>query len=418
MSNISKDWYPTIKLKLYGESKNTHETKEIVLDAHFDTGAVDLFISDEIVEQLGITGYFDQPHEGIVSGQSFEFYVKKIKISLMGSTSESLPQAIPCFIIKNFRHSPFGKTHPEMQALAGRTIPQHFNAIIEVDAPKCETRVLLQDWKGFEKEVANLYRKLGLRVHRNVNLSGNQIDVLLEENTPSGKTLRTIVECKYYQKAVGIQEVRELISVFDFSKSVGEAEHAVLVSSAGFTKDAYLVARAAGIELLEIEDLHARAHSLKKSGKKPAKVAHVEVETEKEKPLRKHSKTAFVIMPFKDEYRDIYMLGIRETFARHGYVCLRGDELQFTGRIMDKILDSIKGSDFILAEVTEHNPNVYYELGIAHAYEKPVILCTKDVTRAPFDISDLIHIAYRDIVDLREKLSHRLESLIIIEENG
>lgn len=238
-------------------------------------------------------------------------------------------------------------------------------------------------------------------------------NVLLEENTSSGKSLRTIVECKYYQKPVGVQEVRELASVFEFTRTAGEAEHAVLVSSAGFTKDAHLVAITAGIELLEIEDLKARTSS--RLNLTPA-TELTEPETKEDIKATDHPKRAFVLMPLGDEFRDTYMLGIRESLAAHEYVCLRADEMEFSGRIMDKILDSIKSSDLIIAEVTEHNPNVYYELGIAHTCGKTVVMCTRDISSAPFDIKDLNHIVYRDIVDLRGKLARRLETLILMQE--
>lgn len=65
-----------------------------------------------------------------------------------------------------------------------------------------------------------------------------------------------------------------------------------------------------------------------------------------------------------------------------------------------------------MAEVTEHNANVYFELGVAHAFGKAVVLCTKSMESAPFDIRDLNHIVYRSIRELREKLTQRVTSLI------
>lgn len=416
MSKSYEDWFPSIKLRVGETSWNDHDiqSKGVVLEADLDTGVPGLFLSEEVLKGCGIErGIFSFTQDAIISGEVFRYYTKKFKVVLIGEMSESPAIDIPCHVVENFQYSPLTRVNPNRQALAGRSVLKWFNAIVEVNAPNNETHVLLQDWQSFEKEVANLYRALSVKVHRNVNLAGNQIDVLLEEDTSSGKSLRTIVECKFYQKLVGIQEIRELAAVFEFIRSIGEAEHAVLVSSSGFTKDAHLVAKAAGIELLEIEDLKSRVTSKKKILPKP-EITKPELVPER-KPI-KSNKTAFVIMPFGDEFRDIYMLGIRETLAKHNYVCLRADEMQFSGRIMDKILDSIKGSDFIIAEVTEHNPNVYYELGIAHAFGKIVVICTKDVSSTPFDIKDLNHIVYRDIVDLREKLTRRLDSFIQMNE--
>lgn len=407
---MTLDWYPTISFRIGKSSWDDSEfrTNGKVIIADFDTGTPGLWISDRLLSEFGIhKSVLNFRQTGEMFGQRFGFYTIKLKVALIGMSGETEPVEIPTHVVEDFEGSPFTERNPARRALAGRGLIQPFNATVELDSPNKVTRVILQDWQGFEKEVANLYRALGLSVRRNVNLAGNQIDVLLEEKTSSGKNLRTIVECKFYQKPVGIQQVRELASVFDFIRTSGLAEHAVLVASAGFTKDAHLVANTTGIELLEIEDLRARGTNQ----------GRVSIETEpmrpgSEKPDSREQKTAFVMMPFSDEFRDIYMLGIREPLAERGYVCVRADETEFSGRIMDKVLDLIKGSDVIVAEVTEHNANVYYELGIAHATGKTVVLCTRDISRAPFDLRDQNHIVYKSIVDLREKLDRRLESLI------
>jgi hypothetical protein len=129
-------------------------------------------------------------------------------------------------------------------------------------------------------------------------------------------------------------------------------------------------------------------------------------------------KKAFVIMPFSDEYRDFYVLGVREILKAYGYVCCRADEIQVTGRMIDTIMQAILNSDLIIVELTEVNGNVYYELGIAHAYKKYVILCTKDHRNTVSDIRDLYHIVYCDIVDLRRKLNDILKIQVSGVANG
>ena len=53
-----------------------------------------------------------------------------------------------------------------------------------------------------------------------------------------------------------------------------------------------------------------------------------------------------------------------------------------------------------------------YELGYAHAINKPVILLTKDISSAPFDIRGHNHIVYSSIVNLRESLANRLKGTL------
>jgi len=76
--------------------------------------------------------------------------------------------------------------------------------------------------------------------------------------------------------------------------------------------------------------------------------------------------------------------------------------------ILEKIFDSIKRADVVVAEVSTPNANVYYEVGFAHALGKPVILLTRDVSKAPFDLRNHKHIVYANIVDLRKQLARML----------
>lgn len=175
-----QEWYPKVRLRIGETAWNSHEMREkcAILEADLDLGVPDLFISGNALEKVGIRqGIFNFKRSATIGGKSFLFYTKKFKVALIGTTSESRSIEIPCHIVENFEDSPFAAVNPNRQALAGRSVLKWFGAIVEIDATKNETRILLQNWQGFEKEVANLYRALGLKVHRNVNLSGNQIDV-------------------------------------------------------------------------------------------------------------------------------------------------------------------------------------------------------------------------------------------------
>lgn len=123
-------------------------------------------------------------------------------------------------------------------------------------------------------------------------------------------------------------------------------------------------------------------------------------------------RTAFVIMPFKNNYRDFYELGVRDIVNSYGYSCLRADEMPCGNGMIQNILDIIVLSDIIIAEVTEHNANVYYEVGLAHALDKEVVLCTRNMDSSPSDLRGFSHLVYDDIVELRNKLDFRLKALV------
>jgi hypothetical protein len=383
------------------------------LTGDFDTGALLTFLSYEWLVENGLikTAASSIMAIATVAGRTDAYKFAHVSLSarlLAGNTSTGIA-TVKAQAVRDWKNSPFSRQGARL-ALIGRDILTIFGANVEIDGVTGETRITTQNWQAFEAEVANLFRALGLNVQRDYNLAGNQVDILLSEKTTSGKTLRTIVECKFHRNPVGNQYIRQLSSVFEFAKASKLADHAILVSSSGFTKDARLVAEAAGVELLEIDDLRTRV---------PAQPQPPSPPPPTQEPKRKEPgpKTAFIIMPFRDDYRDTYMLGIRETLAKHGFVCRRADEVEFNGRIMDQILDLIRTSDLIVAEVSESNPNVYYELGISHATGKNVVLCTRGIGQIPFDIRDLNHIVYSDIVDLREKLANRVRTLVIPMED-
>jgi len=278
-----------------------------------------------------------------------------------------------------------------------------------------DTSIKLLDWSTFEDEVAQLYRMLGAKVKQNVSLTGFQIDVYVEEETPSKQKLRVAVECKLHKAKVGNLMVNDFARIIETLKEAKLVDKGVIVSYSGFSKDAHLVSEKTGIELLTLQDLK-QAVSIKKSISMPSleKSTLEFMESKKEIPKERKAKSPeiFAVMPFTSEFDDVYFLGIHEVVTSLGYSCKRVDEIEFVGDIISKIYESIKNARLIIGEVSLQNANVYYELGYAHALKKPVILLTKDLSSAPFDLRGHNHIVYQKIIDLREKLKNRLSSIL------
>lgn len=269
------------------------------------------------------------------------------------------------------------------------------------------------NWSTFEVEVAELYRVLGANVKQNVNLSGFQIDVYVEEETPSKLKLRTVVECKLHKAKVGNITVNDFARKVATLKEAKLADKGIIVSHSGFSPDAYLVAEKTGIELLTIEDLKQLVSSRKQIPMKSIEKKTMEfLELGKELQKKPKPPDIFVIMPFSQEFNDIYYLGIHKVATGLGYSCKRVDEVEFVGDVVSKIYELITNAKLIIAEVSVKNANVYYELGYAHALRKPVILLTKDISGAPFDLRGQNHIVYKKIVDLRKNLKTRLSSVL------
>lgn len=111
---------------------------------------------------------------------------------------------------------------------------------------------------------------------------------------------------------------------------------------------------------------------------------------------------AFVVMQFAEPFNSLYTEVIKTVAEEAGFEAFRADDVFKPGIILQDIIRSIVTSDVIVAEVTPANPNVFYELGYAHATEKPTILLAEKPTDAsrslPFDISGFRVIYYDNTI--------------------
>lgn len=121
---------------------------------------------------------------------------------------------------------------------------------------------------------------------------------------------------------------------------------------------------------------------------------------------------AFVLMPFQPQFRDVYLYGIKQTCDDLGVIAERVDEQHFSETILERVYRQIENSDFVIAEMTGMNPNVFYEVGYAHAKNKQCALVTQSASDIPFDLKHHPHVVYDgSIEDLKEKLHPRVEWL-------
>ncbi len=123
----------------------------------------------------------------------------------------------------------------------------------------------------------------------------------------------------------------------------------------------------------------------------------------------------FVIMPFKEEefrqkiYTDIIKPFIEDQFK---IGCYRVDEDNLPDRIDNKIYSYLLRSAFVIAEVTTLNPNVFYELGLAHMLEKDCIIVTRTlIQKIPFDINRIRAEQYNTDEQLTEILRRAISAL-------
>lgn len=118
---------------------------------------------------------------------------------------------------------------------------------------------------------------------------------------------------------------------------------------------------------------------------------------------------AFVLMPFDKAFDDIYKLGIKETATTLGILAERVDEQVFQEGILERIYRQIELADLVVADMTGQNPNVFYEVGYAHAKGKLCVLLTQKAEDIPFDLKHHRHIVYgSSIGHLRDQLAEEM----------
>jgi nucleoside 2-deoxyribosyltransferase len=95
---------------------------------------------------------------------------------------------------------------------------------------------------------------------------------------------------------------------------------------------------------------------------------------------------AFVLISFEEQFEPVWLDLIKAPLERAGYEVERADSRLDQRSILQNIFRGIEAADLIVADLTGSNPNVFYELGVAHALGIPTILLTQNLEELPFDL--------------------------------
>lgn len=124
----------------------------------------------------------------------------------------------------------------------------------------------------------------------------------------------------------------------------------------------------------------------------------------------------FMVMPFRKPYDDVYRNIIVPTAQSLNLSIKRGDDFSsISGVIISEVWAALNACKMVIADVTEVNPNVYYELGIAHTLGKPTVLITQegDIEKWAFDIRHMRFIVYDNTIAGGESLEAELRRSIV-----
>lgn len=127
---------------------------------------------------------------------------------------------------------------------------------------------------------------------------------------------------------------------------------------------------------------------------------------------------AFVVMQFSEEFNALYSDVIKPTCEKFGFEVVRADDIYKSGLIIEDITRSIEEASVIIADITPDNPNVFYEVGYAHAIKKPTILLSERQRGAlPFDVSGFRTLFYDNTIggkgDVETRLTKHLQNMAV-----
>lgn len=120
---------------------------------------------------------------------------------------------------------------------------------------------------------------------------------------------------------------------------------------------------------------------------------------------------AFVLMPFDPEFNSIYEDLIKPALEDAGYDVARADSFLDQQNILRDIVRGITNAHLIVADLTNLNPNVLYELGLCHGQRIPTVLLAQSMEEVPFDLRSYRILIYTTRFDQVHKLKQSLKEI-------
>lgn len=138
---------------------------------------------------------------------------------------------------------------------------------------------------------------------------------------------------------------------------------------------------------------------------------------------KEEKKICFVISPIGEEGSEtrersdqVLKHIITGPVEQLGYTVVRADKISEPGIITTQIIEHIVDADLVIADLTEKNPNVFYELAIRHAIRKPLVQMIKKGEIIPFDVAATRIIQFDlqnldSVASAKEEISSQVQSL-------
>ena len=143
--------------------------------------------------------------------------------------------------------------------------------------------------------------------------------------------------------------------------------------------------------------------------------------------MSSHEKVCFVISPIGEVDSDtrkrsdqVLKHVVRPAVVSCGYKAVRADEIDKPGMITSQVIQHIVNDPLVVADLTERNPNVFYELAIRHALRKPLVQIIKKGEAIPFDVAGTrtIHVDHKDLDSVEAAKNEIVEQVKALEKDS
>jgi hypothetical protein len=239
--------------------------------------------------------------------------------------------------------------------------------------------------KDFEQQIAEQLRKADIPFKMNVPIGGLQIDFLI--STPKGRSI--VIEAVSAPTMFGETQRRVINRVAYYKQATG-ADNAYIV-----LKDLKASSPQSGL-LCQDDVVGVVSAEIQKDSVGQDK-AHLNAWRMKQSKgtVKQSQGLIFAAMPFSPDYDDTFYAAMVPAAKKVGAICTRVDQEKFIGDIVGEIGRLIRASRVVIADLSEANPNVYFEAGFAHALSLPVIhICSAVLHDLPFDVRNVKTIRY------------------------
>ena len=138
-------------------------------------------------------------------------------------------------------------------------------------------------------------------------------------------------------------------------------------------------------------------------------------------------KTCFVIAPIGEPESDtrrrsdqILRHIIRPAVESKGYTAIRADEISEPGIITSQVIQHVVDDQLVVADLTERNPNVFYELAVRHAIRKPFIQVIDKRENIPFDVAATrtVLVDHHDLDNVETAKAELSEQIVALESDS